>query len=62
MNHITIQILGKNTLYEDYYVSISTFELTDDLGTTCYSSDVAFLFFEEYALNLQRIQTLRQCK
>ena len=44
------------TLYEDYYVSISTFELTDEWGTTCYSSDVPFLFFEEYALNYQRIQ------
>lgn len=44
------------TLYEDYYVSISIFELTDEWGTTCYSSNVAFLFFEEYALNLQRLQ------
>ena len=44
------------TLYEDYYVSISTFELTDEWGTTCYSSDVPFLFFEEYALNYQRLQ------
>ena len=44
------------TLYEDYYVSISTFELTDEWGTTYYSSGVAFLFFEEYALNLQRLQ------
>lgn len=44
------------TLYEDYYVSISTFELTDEWGTTYYSSNVAFLFFEEYALNYQRLQ------
>jgi hypothetical protein len=44
------------TLYEDYYVSISTFELTDDLGTIYPSANVPFLFFEEYALSYQRLQ------
>ena len=44
------------TLYEDYYVSLSSLDSIFDPNDFSLKFTVPFLFFEEYALNYQRIQ------